>query len=209
MILVLDTETTGLYDFRLPPDHEAQPHLVQLAFSFTDDNGTERASFKSIVQPIGSSGPIEVPKGASDVHGITTEIAHQQGLWPTAALYIWDRFAQMADVIVAHNLKFDMAVIEANWLRHNPARKTGVPNINDRVKGARFCTMEAAAPIINLPPTERMLAAGFNKPKPPKLEEAVRFFFNEALDGAHDAMVDVVACRRVYLHLKSKGLAWP
>ena len=66
-----------------------------------------------------------------------------------------------------------------------------------------FCTMEAAAPIVNLPPTERMLAAGFNKPKAPKLEEAIRFFFDESLDGAHDAMVDVIACRRIYFHLKN------
>lgn len=56
---------------------------------------------------------------------------------------------------------------------------------------------------MNLPPTERMRAAGFNKPKPPKLEECIRHFFNEDLDGAHDAMIDVAACRRVYFHLKT------
>jgi len=50
-----------------------------------------------------------------------------------------------------------------------------------------------------------MLAAGFTKPKPPKLEECIRHFFNEELDGAHDAMVDVRACRRVYFHLQTMG----
>jgi DNA polymerase-3 subunit epsilon len=61
--------------------------------------------------------------------------------------------------------------------------------------------MEAATPVLNLPPTERMIAAGFDKPKPPKLEECIRHFFNEDLEGAHDAMADVIACRRVYFHL--------
>jgi DNA polymerase III subunit epsilon len=65
-----------------------------------------------------------------------------------------------------------------------------------------FCTMEASAPIVNLPPTERMVAAGFNKPKPPKLEECIKHFFKEDLKGAHDAMIDVSACRRIYFELK-------
>lgn len=203
MILFFDTETTGFYDDRLPPDHDSQPCIVQLACLLTEDDGTERASFKTIVQPFVRGNPIDVPKGASDVHGVTTEIAHRCGIYPKAALYMWDRLQQMADTIVAHNIKFDMSVIEANWLRFNPAAKTGVPNLADRINAKRFCTMEAASPIVNLPPTERMLAAGFNKPKPPKLEECVQHFFGEALDGAHDAMIDVTACRRVYFHLKS------
>ena len=66
-----------------------------------------------------------------------------------------------------------------------------------------FCTMEAACSVVNLPPTAKMLAAGIHRPKSPKLEECVKHFFNEDLQGAHDAMVDVAACRRVYLHLKS------
>lgn len=48
-----------------------------------------------------------------------------------------------------------------------------------------------------------MLAAGFTKPKPPKLEECIRHFFDEALEGAHDALVDVRACARVHRHLIS------
>ena len=63
------------------------------------------------------------------------------------------------------------------------------------------------APIINFPPTEKMKAVGFDKPKPPKLEECIRHFFNEDFAGAHDAMADVTACRRVFLHLKSLEVA--
>ena len=61
--------------------------------------------------------------------------------------------------------------------------------------------------VVNLPPTEKMRAAGFDKPKPPKLEECIRHFFNEELGGAHDAMIDLDACRRVYIHLASVGAA--
>ncbi|AOW48412.1 3'-5' exonuclease family protein [Acetobacter ascendens] len=71
-----------------------------------------------------------------------------------------------------------------------------------RLLGEKFCTMDAAAPLVNLPPTARMIAAGIDKPKAPKLEECIKHFFNEELKGAHDAMVDVRACARLFFHLR-------
>lgn len=66
-----------------------------------------------------------------------------------------------------------------------------------------YCTMEAASPIVNLPPTEKMIATGMTKPKSPKLEDCIKHFFGEDLADAHDAMADCVGCKRVYFHLKS------
>lgn len=48
----------------------------------------------------------------------------------------------------------------------------------------------------------RMLAAGISKPKAPKLAECVKHFFGEDLAGAHDALVDVRACARVFFRLR-------
>ena len=101
----------------------------------------------------------------------------------------------VADTLVAHNIQFDADVLDIAYLRLRGRPKSE--------PGTRFCTMEAAAPIVNLPPTERMIATGFNKPKAPKLEECIKHFFGETLDGAHDALVDVRACARVYFHLQS------
>lgn len=64
-----------------------------------------------------------------------------------------------------------------------------------------FCTCAAAKPILNLPPTDRMMASGFNGPKPPKLEECIKHFFDEELSNAHDAGADAMACSRIYFHL--------
>jgi DNA polymerase-3 subunit epsilon len=66
-----------------------------------------------------------------------------------------------------------------------------------------FCTCNAAKPIVNLPPTERMLAVGFTGPKPPKLEECIKHFFDEQLPGAHDALVDARAAARIYFYLQT------
>lgn len=194
MILFFDTETTGFFQDRLPVDHPDQPYIVQLAAELCDNAGNSISGFSFIVGP-----PIPIPERASAVHGITDEKAVEFGVNQEFALTAFTHLYQRADVVCAHNIKFDRGVIEAAIARHYgrvmPLRKP------------LFCTMEAAAPIVNLPPTERMRAVGIDKPKPPKLEECIRHFFGESLEGAHDAMIDVAACRRVYFHLKTLEIA--
>lgn len=195
MILFFDTETTGLPNFRAPMDDDSQPHLVQLACLLTEDDGTERSSLSLIVNP-----RAPIPAGASAVHGITDLIADRAGVFNETAVAMWSRLAERADLLVAHNIRFDMAIMAAAHARHSPG---GLLKMDKAHAGrARFCTLDAAAPIVNLPPTEKMVAAGFNKPKPPKLEECIQYFFGETLEGAHDALVDVRACARVFFHLK-------
>lgn len=72
-----------------------------------------------------------------------------------------------------------------------------------------YCTCTKSTPILKLPPTEKMKAAGMNGPKSAGLAECIKHFFNEELTGAHDAMVDVRACARVYyaLHVHEAGAA--
>ncbi|WEK42943.1 MAG: 3'-5' exonuclease [Candidatus Sphingomonas colombiensis] len=190
MILFFDTETTGFFNERQPVNHPSQPHIVQLAALLTEDDGTAVMSMSTIID-----NGVPIPAQASSVHGITTEIADARGIEPEIAMQMFGHLYRLADTVVAHNIKFDKGVVEAEiFRRHGEVR---------RLTKSLFCTMEAASPIVNLPPTERMLAAGFDKPKPPKLEECILHFFNEPLDGAHDAMIDVVACQRVFFHLKS------
>lgn len=190
MILFFDTETTGFVNDRFPLAHDDQPSIVQLAMLLTEDDGTERMSFSSIVNP-----GKPVPKASSDVHGITDDIAERLGLSLRTAVRLFLFYYDRADLIVAHNYKFDAAIMDiALW-------RTGSDEIAERKPA--YCTMEAATPIINLPPSERMREKGITKPKPPKLSEAVHHFFGEELDGAHNAMVDVGACSRVYFHLRA------
>lgn len=188
-VLFFDTETTGFVKDRLPIDHPDQPHIVQLAAQLCADDGDILGGFSLIV-----NNRVPIPEQASAVHGITEEIAAAYGATPATAIGMFRLLLDRADIAVAHNIKFDKAIVEI------AIGRLGMDVAFDK---PLFCTMDAASPIINLPPTERMVAAGINKPKPPKLEEAIRFFFNEPLDGAHDAMVDVIGCRRVYFHLKA------
>jgi DNA polymerase-3 subunit epsilon len=190
MILFFDTETTGFLNERAPIDDPSQPYIVQLAAQLCEDDGAPVAGFSLIVNP-----GVDIPERAAAVHGVTTERARKLGISSEFALTAFAHLYHRADLIVAHNIRFNKGVIEAALFRKYATLK--------RVDKPLFCTMDAASRVLKLPPTERMIAAGFDKPKPPKLEECVKHFFNEDLTGAHDAMVDVQACRRVYFHLKT------
>ena len=192
MILFFDTETTGFPDYRMPVEWDGQPHLVQLAAILADDDGTERACLSTIIRPDGWT----IPEGAAKIHGITTEIATEIGMPLGSALKAFVGMRAPAGTLVAHNIKF---------MRIALARRPQ-PNV-ERKSAKLYCTCESAAPVVNLPPTERMIAAGINKPKSPNLGECIQFFFNEKLEGAHDALVDVRACARVYFEIQRRQQA--
>lgn len=201
--LFWDTETTGLVNKTQVASHPSQPHLVQLGVLLTTDTGSEVAAASLIVKPDGWT----IPEGAAKVHGITTEIALAVGVPLAVAVAVFTNLRSRASGIVAHNIDFDEKVMGAAI--HRTGRQPSSPGPD-----ARFCTMEMATPIVNLPPTTRMVATGFNKPKPAQLGECVRFFFNEDLAGAHDAMVDVRACARVFFEIRRRQAteseaAWP
>lgn len=193
MILAFDTETTGLPDFKAPSDAPQQPHLVQLAMILMDDDLTERASVSMIIKPDGWTIPDDVAK----IHGITTEIAKRVGVPEELAvkLYVAMQYDPPA-LSLAHNVNFDLRIMRIAMLRHGFDKAWQEARL---LKS--YCTMETAKPIVNMPPTARMLAAGFNKPKPPKLVECMQHFFGEDLIGAHDALVDVRATVRLHRHL--------
>lgn len=68
--------------------------------------------------------------------------------------------------------------------------------------GAAFCTQGKSTKIINLPPTAKMLAAGRKHAKSPNLAEAYEHFTGKALEGAHNAAVDLAATKAVYYGIK-------
>jgi DNA polymerase-3 subunit epsilon len=61
-----------------------------------------------------------------------------------------------------------------------------------------MCTQALSTPILKLPPTAKMIAAGRRHYKSANLGEAYRHFTGQELAGAHQAMVDVQACMAVY-----------
>jgi len=198
--LFYDTETTGLPLFNEPSNDPRQPHLVQLAAILVDlDTRRELASIDLTIRPDGWV----IPDETAAIHGITTEIAAAHGVSEFSALSVFDQLWSKADFRVAHNEDFDARIMRITYLR------CFTENAADEWKaGNRQCTCALATPIMNLPPTERMVAKGMRGPKKPNLAEALRFFTGRELENAHSARADTLACRDVFFAIRD-GLRAP
>lgn len=196
LALAYDSETTGLPLFQEPSSDPRQPHLVQLAAVLVDLDTRERLqTLDVIIRPNGW----EIPDEVAAIHGITTERAMDVGvLERTAVELFYDLWGGRP--LIAHNESFDRRIIRIGLKRYLSDGEA------DMWKDAvSECTAKLSASILNLPPTEKMIAAGRHHPKTPKLSEAFEYFMGRPLDGAHSALVDVNGCLDVYWAIKDRA----
>ena len=191
--LFYDTETTGLPDFKAPSESAHQPHIVQLAALLVDMDTRETIqSMDVIIRPGGWTIPDEV----AAVHGITTQHALDVGIPESMAVSMFMELWSGRNR-VAHNQQFDARIVRTALMRYVDTEAADIWK-----EGAAECTAIMATPICQLPPTAKMVRAGFNKFKTPNLGEAYRHFTGNELVNAHSAMADVLACRDVYFAIK-------
>lgn len=191
-ILVLDTETCGIPSDKLPDNHPAQPPLVQLGCLLIDeDNGAEVATLELIVRPDGWT----IPDSAARIHGITTALATAAGVPLSLVVPAYVHLRARARAIVAHNPKFDLAIMRQAIARNGkPVTLPGPEEaIDTGVLAAPWCAIE---------PTDRMKEYGRGKQfKTPKLMEAYTFLFGREFPGAHGALSDARACAEIYFEI--------
>lgn len=179
--LAFDTETTGLVQFRADPGSSVQPDMVQLA-AILYDLEREYATINLIVE----SG-VELTDEVVRIHGISQEIVRDFGVPRSVAVAMFNNLVRKADELVAHNLNFDMRVIQTAYYRENKD-----PSL--LIRPTRTCTMLDATPVMQLPNPKRP-----DKWKWPNLQESYKYFVDsKGFDGAHDAMADARACVEVH-----------
>lgn len=202
-ILFYDNETNGLPLWNLPSEHPDQPHITQLAAELcVEETGETLGTMNMIVRPDGWT----IPEELQVLTGITMERAHAEGIPAETVLTTFMDMWTGADLRCAHNESFDMRMIRIALMRHAiySGETVGDVPFADYWKAApAFCTQGNCVKILNLPPTAKMLAARRKGPKSPNLGEAYEFFTGTKLEGAHDAMVDVAACKAVYYGIKA------
>ena len=186
MYLIFDTETTGLPKLWNAPitDTDNWPRCVQIAWQRYDDMGKLLESQDYLVQPDG----FNIPYDAEKIHGISTELAAQNGIPLVAVLEKFNIALSKAKFVVGHNVGFDNNIIGAEFHRlqvENPLQKFPVLDT---------CTEHTAKLC-------QILGGRGGKFKLPKLAELYQFLFEEAFEGAHNAAVDVEATTRCFLEL--------
>lgn len=184
MYLFFDTETTGL--------SRKSDHVVQVAWILADGSGNVVSEECHVIEPDGYS----IPWGAAQIHGITTAIAADIGKPLKSVLKYLSASASLASVAVAHNLSFDLGILQGDYDR---------VGLDFPFHGkTQVCTMKLSTTWCRLPKLNA--SPGF---KYPKLEELHYRLFGEAFDDAHDALADTQACMRCYFELVRIGVISP
>jgi DNA polymerase III epsilon subunit-like protein len=191
-ILIFDVETTGLppRNAKYDTDYNSFPHIVQIAWWF---NGVHR---NHIIKPV----RYEIPEETTEIHGITTEQALEEGELFQAVILDFLEDCLIAKKIIAHNVYFDVSIVKANILRVGCDRGTFDNVVSPALdKSKRIDTMMKTIKFVDAKyPDGR---GG----KWPRLEELYFKLFEETFP-AHNAHEDVKALLRCIEPLVENGV---
>ncbi|MFD1628395.1 DNA polymerase III subunit alpha [Pseudopedobacter beijingensis] len=186
MYLIFDTETTGLpkrWDAPIT-DTDNWPRCVQIAWQLHDELGNLIEHQDYLIKPDG----FDIPYDSERIHGISTDLALEQGVLLTDILGKFNDALSKAKFIVGQNIGFDINIMGAEFYRY------GVDSPLSKMPVLDTCT-EVTANILQLP------GGRGGRYKLPTLTELHQYLFNVPFAEAHNATADVEATTRCFLEL--------
>ncbi len=190
MYLIFDTETTGLpkrWDAPIT-DTDNWPRCIQIAWQLHDAMGNCIESQDYLVQPEG----FNIPYDAEKIHGISTDLAKEQGIPLTEVLEKFNDALGKTKFVVGQNVKFDLNIMGAEFVRER------VENTLQELPVLDTCT-EHTANLCQIP------GGRYGKFKLPTLSELHEHLFNVGFAEAHNATADVEATTRCFFELVRLG----
>jgi DNA polymerase III epsilon subunit-like protein len=146
----------------------------------------------------------------TEITGITREIVDSQGIHVGQALQEFFHAYMDADVLVGHNLEFDMKMVLAESARwglnqiidtfeeHCRMGKNDPKKLFDMSNPHFYCTMMHGIELCRL---ERTNSRGPYL-KQPKLSELYQCIFElDPPEGHHNSLIDVLTCLRCYMDM--------
>lgn len=192
-LLFIDVETTGLpRSFKSNPiETSLWPFIVQIAWTITDYNSSNRLVEKSyIIKPKS----FVIPDDAIAIHKITNELANKNGVDIILVLEELRLVLRDIDVLVAHNIEFDIKVLKAEFYRN----KINAFNLDYPLQ---FCTMKVFTDYCAIPHS-----SGLGNYKWPRLDEFYKKVWKEEMKVKHNAIADVDAIIRCFYKLKDSNV---
>ncbi|PCJ95528.1 MAG: DNA polymerase III subunit alpha [Flavobacteriaceae bacterium] len=189
MYLIFDTETTGLPKRWDAPytDTDNWPRCIQIAWQLHDDMGRLVESQDYLIRPDG----FNIPYDAEKIHGISTELAEEQGISLADVLEKFNEALGKTKFVVGQNVGFDLNIMGAEFHRLQ------VENFLQELPVLDTCT-EHTAQLCQIP------GGRGGKFKLPTLTELHQFLFGSPFGDAHNATADVEATTRCFLELIRK-----
>ena len=198
-VLVFDTESTGLVRNTTYMD-STNPYLASIAMLLYDTVDKRIvSSLNTTIHPAGW----EMPPEAEAVNGLTTQYLCDTGVPAQAVIPLFMNIASKADLVVGHNVEFDIKIMSAALWRHVVAEQNEdfAHEIISKhwLTLPTFCTMKESK-------NEVQALNKSGRLKYPKLTETYKHFFGKDLDRAHSANADAVATLEIYLALTQKDI---
>jgi len=162
------------------------PRLVQIAWIVSDELGNIIIKKSFIVKPDN----FIIPKEASDIHRITTEMAIKNGEDIRSVLKLFNDAISQSEYIVAHNISYDINIVASELFRLNID--------SDIFDKEQICTMEQT--------TNYCAISGPYGYKWPKLSELHYKLFHSSFSEAHDASVDIDITFKCFSELIKKQI---
>jgi DNA polymerase III subunit epsilon len=187
--LILDTETTGLFDNKRRSDEEGQPRLASAAMIFVTEELETVHEYHMLVQPHGWI--FDDESKAAQVNGLTHAKLAAEGVPILDVLSVFNGAIDDGGIVVCHGTRHDLRAMRAEL------RRAGLPDRFEETK--TICTMNASAPIVGL---KRKNGA----PKWPTLQEAYEHFTRGTPDATpvvyHNALADARCTLGIFRRLK-------
>jgi DNA polymerase III epsilon subunit-like protein len=190
-VCIFDTETSGLlkkYD-----SLDQSPYILQFSYLIYDI--AKRKILKVFNTYIRVDPSIIITEEITKLNGCTRELC-DAGMPILDALVEFCTDLETCNILVAHNITFDMDMIRLECRRHETELDAVCPNYETCLTKPNLCTMRASTNICRLP------GKTGKSYKWPTLLELHLHLFETKPENLHNSLVDILVCLRCYLKIK-------
>jgi DNA polymerase III epsilon subunit-like protein len=205
-VLIFDTETTGLPSSRIINSDTLHlwPHVVQISYIIYDTNLNDIVEAYDYI--IKTNESVNITEDSVKFHGITNEISQTKGNHLNKVLTELFVNLKNVDILVGHNISFDINVIKVELLRiiysnniYMDEKKSYKYNLHllTHFKNI-YCTLRESIHICKIKSLTKTGKIFF---KYPKLIELHQHLFQTTPNHLHNSFNDILITLRCYMKL--------
>ena len=208
-VLVFDTETTGLPKSKImnPDTLNLWPHIVQFSYVIYDTILNDIVESSDTIVKLKDG--ITIPEESIKIHGVTNEISNKNGINIEIVLNEFFCHLRTVDLLVGHNISFDINVVKVELLRFIYDTKSNISE--NEVKVYKYnlhfltnyknicCTLQSSIDLCNIKAINKF---GKEYIKFPKLLELHQKLFENTPKNLHNSFNDILVTLRCYIKLR-------
>ena len=139
-ILVFDTETTGLPEKNVSIyEHNKWPYIIQLSYIFYDISNNISVIKDNYIK---IREDIQISQDSYEKHCISRDTINTKGINIRNALHDFNRFLNISDLVIGHNISFDKRMIFVECIRNRIQQKFTTYDSSNKISKPEFCTMK-------------------------------------------------------------------